>query len=115
MGLHGVAQAVNGVHGGVGGGVKADGIVGAGDVVVDGGGHAHHGDAGLGQGFCAAEGAVAADGHNAVEPQELAGGRRAQLTLLSAEFVTAGSVENGAAAVDDMGDGTGVHSENIAR
>ena len=112
--LHGVPQAVNGVHGGVGGGIKADGVVGADDVVVDGGGDAHHRHAGLGQGLCAPEGAVAADGHDAVQPKQLAGGGGPLLPLGGAEFVAAGGIENGAAAVDDMGDSAGVHPQDVA-
>ena len=114
VGLHGVPQTVDGVHGGIGGGVEADGVVGADDVVVDGGGDADHGHAGLGQRLCAPEGAVAADGHDAVQTQKLAGGGSPLLACLGAEFVAAGGVEDGAASIDDMGDGAGVHTDDIA-
>ena len=38
MGSHGVAQLVDAVHAGVDGGIKADGVIGVGQVVVDGAG-----------------------------------------------------------------------------
>ena len=114
VGLHGVAEAVDALHGGVGGGVETDGIVGADDVVINGAGDAHHGDAVTAQILCAAERTVAADGDNTVEAQQLTGGGGLLLPLLGAELVTAGGVENGAAAVDDAADAGGVHLHKVA-
>ena len=114
VGLHGVAELVHTLHGGVGRGVEADGVVGADDVVVDGAGDTHHGNAELGQVLRAAECAVAADGHQAVQTDELAGGVGLLLPLLGAELVTAGGVQNGAAAVDDAADAGVVHLDDVA-
>ena len=114
MGLHGVAELVHTLHGGVGRGVEADGVVGADDVVVDGTGDAHHGDAELGQILRAAERAVAADGHQSVQPQQLAGGVGLLLPLLGAELVASGAVQHRAAPVDDPADAGVVHLQNIA-
>lgn len=92
MGLHGVPQLVDALHGRVAGGVKADGVVGAADVVVDGGRNAHHlkvsvpaGGSLPAQCQSTPEGTVAADGHNSIQSQQLAGGKR---------FGPAGSVIN---------------------
>ena len=88
VGLHGVPQLVDALDGGVAGGVKADGVVGAADVVVDGGRDAHHPEMSIpgprpdGTGPAPPEGAVAADGHDAVQPQQLAGGHRLRPALL---------------------------------
>ena len=113
VGLHGVPQTVNALHGGIGGGIEADGIVGADDVVVDGTRHAHHGHAESGQILRPPEGAVAADGHDAVQPQQLAGVGGLLLSLRRAELVAAGGVENGAAPVDDAADAAGIHGTDI--
>ncbi len=45
MRLHGVPQAVDTLHGGIGCGIKADGILGADNILINGAGNAHHGDA----------------------------------------------------------------------
>ena len=113
MGLHGVAQTVDALHRRVGGGVKADGVIGAVDVVVDGAGDAHHGDAELGQILRAAERTVAADGHQTVQPQQLAGVGRLLHALLCAELVASGAVQDGAAPVDDPADAGVVHLHEI--
>ena len=113
MGLHGVAQTVDALHRRVGGGIKADGVIGAVDVVVDGTGDAHHGDTELGQILRAAERTVAADGHQTVQPQQLAGVGRLPLTLLSAELVAPGAVQDGAAPVDDPADAGIVHFHEV--
>ena len=114
MGLHGVAELVHALHSGIGRGVEADGVVGADDVVVDGAGDAHHGDAELGQILRAAERAVAADGHQPVQTDELAGGVGLFLPLVGAELITAGAVQNGAAPVDDAADAGVVHLQDVA-
>ena len=114
MGLHGVTQLVDALHGGVGGGVKADGIVGADDIVVDGAGDAHHGDAPLAEILRAPEGAVPADGHDAVQSQQLAGFIGLLLALLGAELLAAGGVQHGTAPVDDTADAGAVHLHEVA-
>ena len=73
--LHGVPQLVDALDGSVAGSVKADGVVGAADVVVDGGRDPYHRDAHPGQLQRAPEGAVAADGHDAIQTQQLHCGR----------------------------------------
>ena len=114
MGLHGVPQLVDALHRRVGGGVEADGIVGADDIVVDGAGNTHHGDAPLAQILGAPEGAVAADGHDAVQSQQLAGIIGLLLPCLGAELLAAGGIQDGAAPVDDAADAGAVHLHEVA-
>ena len=102
VGLHRVTQTIDGLHGRIGGGVVADRVIRADDIVVDGRRDADDRDALLGQLHQTAERAVAADGDDPVQPQQLAGRCGLFLALQRAEFVAAGSVEHGAAAVDDM-------------
>ena len=61
------------------------------------------------------EGAVAADGHDAVQSQQLAHRRSLGLSLRRAELLAAGGVENGAAAVDDAADAAGIHADKSHR
>ena len=72
MGLHGVPQLVNARNGGIAGSVKADGIVGAANIVVDGGGDTNN-TKGLSllsrlaaESQSTSESAVTANGHNTV-------------------------------------------------
>ena len=113
VGLHGVGQLVDALDGRVGGGVKADGVVGAADVVVDGGGHAHGVDPRGAELLGAPEGAVAADGDDAVDARVLAGADRLLDALVRGELLAAGGVEDGAAPVGKAVDGTGVHLEGV--
>src|SRR5699024_5851829 len=69
VGGDGVADLVDGLHRDVHRGVEADGILGAGNIVVDGAGKADAGDAGPAKVAGAAEGAVAADDDQAVDPE----------------------------------------------
>ena len=119
VGLHGVPQLIHTLDGRVAGGVKADGIVGAADVVVDGGGDAHH-LKGLpllgqlaGQGQGPPEGAVAADGHDALQPQQLAGGDGLLPALRRHKLLAAGGIQHGAALVDNMADAVAVHADKV--
>ena len=86
VGLHGIAQTVDCLHGGICRGVVADGVVGADDVVVDRRRDADDADALLGKLLKTTERAVAADADNAVQPQKLAGCRCALLPVQGAEF-----------------------------
>ena len=113
VGLHGVPQPVNALHRGVGGSIESDGVIGANNVVINGTGNAHHRNAPFAQILGAPEGAVAADGHNAVQSQQLAGIGGFLLPLLCAELLAAGRVQYGAAAVDDAADAGAVHLHKV--
>src|SRR5680860_831479 len=101
----GVAEPVDRVHAEVGRGVEADGDVGAVDVVVDRRRHAdHRHPVLLVQGLGAAEAAVPADNHQAIDaarPKAL-GGAGAAGGLV--ELLTARGPQDRAAALDDVGD-----------
>ena len=114
VGLHGIAQLVDALDGGICRGIVADAVVGAADVVINGCGHAHHGDPVAGQGQRAAEGAVAADGDDAVKAQQLAGGHRLALAFLCAEFLASGGIEHGTAAGDDVRNAVLLQPDDIA-
>lgn len=67
MRLGGVPQLVDHFHACVQGGIVANGVFTAGDVVIDGAGDADAGHAVAGQILRAAEGTVAADDHHAFD------------------------------------------------
>ena len=113
VGLHGVSQLVDALDGGVCGAVEADAVVGAADIVIDGSGNTDDVNAELAQRLCTPEGAVAADGNDAVQTQEFAGGCSLALTFLSHKFLAAGSVEDSAALVDDAGNTLFIQPLNV--
>ena len=120
VGLHSVPQLVDALNGGVAGSVEADGVVGAADIVVDGGGDTGHLEliahfrSPAGEVQRTPEGAVAADGYNRIQAQQFAGSQGLVLTGHVAEFVAAGRVQERTALVDDMADTGSVHADKIA-
>ena len=115
MGLHGISQLIDTLNGGVGCSVEADGVVGAADVVINGSRDADHIDAVFGKGKCTPESTVTANGHNAVQTQEMAGGNRSFLAFFRHKFLTAGGIENSAAPIDDMGYLGLIQSNDVTR
>ncbi len=108
MGIGGVADLIDTFHDGVQRGVVADGGVRPVEVVVDGAGKADDGDVILpGEQLRAGEGAVAADDDEGVD----AGLDHVGIGLLAAflghERLGTGGLEDGAAALDGVGDGRG--------
>jgi hypothetical protein len=101
VGLGGRVQAVDGLHRDVDRGVEPEGEVGAGEVVVDGLGHPHDVHAEVGQLGGHAEGVLAPDGDQGVDPL----GSEVLLDPLDAtvdlEGVGAARAEDGAAARED--------------
>ena len=67
MGLHGVPELIDTLNGGIGSGIEADAVIGAADVVVDGAGNADDIDAEFTQSPSTPEGAVTANGNDAVQ------------------------------------------------
>ena len=102
VGFAGVAEPVHHLHDCIHRGVEADGIVGRGDVVVDGAGNADGRDPVVGKVCRAAERAVAAAGNDAVDVIFFAGSDGLRHALRRFEFKAAVGIKNGAASCDDV-------------
>ena len=114
MALGGVAQLVDHLQSSVHSGIVTDGVVGAGNIVVDGAGQADHRDAAVCQLTGAAVRTVAADDHQRVNAQLTALGCAFILALFGLELKAACGVEDGAAGRDDVRDTAQVHFEALA-
>jgi hypothetical protein len=114
MALGGGVQAIDGVRGDLHRGVEPEREVGAGEVVVDGLGHADHAHAVLGvQPAGGAEGVLAADGHEGIQAQALEARQRGLGRVVVAEGVCARALQHGAPAGEDAahvhaGEGHGI-------
>jgi len=121
--LGGGVELVDRVGGGLDRGIEAEGDVGGGEVVVDGLGDADDAEAFLGQFVGDAEGAIAADGDEGVEPVVVEGGDdlvgpvagddgAVGLAFGPLEGVAAvGGAEDGAAEVGDAADALAVEAD----
>ena len=109
MALGGVAQLVNGFHGGVHRGIVTDGILTARNIIVDGTGNADAGHPLVGKCAGAHKGTVAANNHQRVNSQFLATGKTLGLPFPGLELQTTGRIENGTAAVNNLGDAANIH------
>ena len=98
----GVAEVVDHVHRGVHRGVKADGNVCGGNVVIDGAGDTDGGDTVCGKVCCAAERTVAADGDDTVDMVVLAGLERLCHTFGILKFIATCGIEDRTALIDDI-------------
>ena len=107
--LGGVADAVDHFHGGIQSGVVANGVIGAGDVIVNGARHANGENALAGQVPRAAEGAVTADDNYAVDALFPADSRCLFHALGSIELRAAGSKQGRAAMLHNVGHAAHVH------
>lgn len=68
MGIGSIPDLVDAFHHGIGGGIKADGIIGAVEIVINGPGQADHGNGVLfGEDVGASEAAIAANHHKGVD------------------------------------------------
>ena len=109
VGLGGIADAVNHLHGGVQGGVIADGVIGACNVVIDGAGHTDAVNAGVGQITGAPEGTVAADDNNALDALFTAHVGCLFHARRGVELGAAGGVQSRTAVLHDVGHAAHVH------
>ena len=114
MGLHGITELIDAVDRGIGGGIEADAVVGTADIIINGGRNADHIDAVFGKRPSTAESTVAADGDDAVQAQEFAGGNSLFLTFLCHKFLAAGGVQNRAAAVNGMSNALFIQPDHVA-
>ena len=104
-----ITEAVNHLNRCVHSRIKADRIFAAGNIVVDGAGDADAGNAGIRQVTCTAEGAVAANDHDAVNPQLTAFVGSLFHALRRVEFGAAGCIQHRSATMDDIGNRTEIH------
>ena len=114
VGLHGIPQLIDALDGSIGSSIKADAVIGAADIIIDGTGDTDHIDTILTEGAGATEGAVTADGDDAVQPKEFAGGNSFALTFFGHKFLAAGCVEDGTATIDSMGNALFIQTDNVA-
>ena len=114
VGLGGIAEGIEQAQRGVQSGVEADGLLGGGDIVIDGGGNADGGDAVVGQVGSTAEGTVSADGNDRVDVVLIAGAESLVHALGGGELGTAAGVQDGAAAGHDVGHAGGVEGAQVA-
>ena len=114
MALGGVAQLVDHFQSGVHGCIIADGVLGAGDIVVDGAGQTDHRDAAVCQLAGTTVGTVAADDDQCINAQFAALGRALILTFLGLELQAAGRVKDRAAGLNDVGDTAQIHFKAFA-
>ena len=114
MALGGVTQLINGLNSGIHSRVVADGILTAGNIIVNGAGQADAGNSLICQRTGAHEGAVTANDDQCVNAQLLAAGKALCLTFLRFEFKAARRVQDRAAAVDDLGHAAHIHLIHFA-
>ena len=110
-----VPDLIQGIEGDIDGRVGADGVVDAGDVVVDRRRDADHREAvPLGQDPGPRERAVAADDDEAVDPPRADLGQGRLLPLCGEERLFPGRFEDGPAEPDDVGDGAAIEGNEVA-
>ena len=114
MALGGITQFINGLYRGIHGCIIANGILAAGNIIINGAGNAHAGNAQIGQRTRTHKGTVAADDDQRVDAQLLAAGNALRLTFCRLELKAAGGIQNRAAAVDDLRHAAHVHLVNFA-
>ena len=114
MRLHGVAQLIYALDRGIAGGVKADGVIRAADIVINRARNADARNALAGQRLCAAERTVAAAADQAVNAEVTAGVSRLLQTFLGQHFLAACGVQHGAALADDAVYTAGTHLDDVA-
>ena len=101
MRLAGIRELAECIKHGVHSGVKSDGVVGCGDVVIDSAGNTDRGDAAQRKVGSSSEGAVAADSDDSVNIVLLAGSDSLCHALLGLELYTTVGVESCAAETYD--------------
>ena len=114
MGLHGIPQLIDALNCGVGGRIKADTVVGAADIIVDGSRDANNIDPVFTQSQSSPERSVSADGDNAVQTEKFAGLDRFALTRFRHELLAPGGVKDRASAVDGVSNTLFIQSNHIS-
>ena len=109
MALGGITQFINGLYRGIHGCIIANGILAAGNIVINGAGNANAGNALVRQCAGAHERTVAADDHEGINAKFLTACKAFGLAFLGFELQAAGSIQNRTAAVDDLRHAADVH------
>ena len=103
VGLAGIAKLINEIYYGIHSGIKADGSIGGGNIVVDSAGNTNAGNAVRGKIGGTAECAVAADGNDTVNAELAAGLNRLFNTLFGLELRATVRVKHRTALIDYIG------------
>ena len=114
MALGGIAQLVDHLQSGVHSGIVTDGVVGAGNIVVDGAGQADHRDAAVCQLTGTTVRAVTTNDDQSIDAELTALCSALILTLFSLELQAAGSIQDGTTCRDDVRDTAQVHLKALA-
>lgn len=102
MGGRGITHLINRLHGRIHCGVETDGVIGTCDIQIDGSRKSYGINSKCGKLSRSAEGTVAADYHQAVNPVFLTDFSALFLALSRCEFLASGCIENRTAAVDNI-------------
>ena len=113
MALGGIAQLIDHLDRGVHCGIKTDGVIAAGDVVINRAGQTDAGNPLCSHVFATAERAIATDDDQRVDAQLPAAVGRLLLPLKRLEFKAARSVQHRAAAMDDLRNTADIHFLDI--
>ena len=114
MALGGVAQLVDHLQCGIHGRIIANGVIGAGDIIVNGAGQTDHRDAAVCQLTGTTVRAVTTNDHQSINAQLTALLCALILAFLGLELQAAGSVQNGAAGRNNVRHAAQVHLEALA-
>ena len=112
--LRSITQLVDHLQCGVHGGVITDGVIGAGNIIVDRTGQTDHRDAAVCKLTSTTVRAVAADDDQSIDSKLTALCSALVLTFLGLELKAAGRIQDRAASLNDVGDAAQVHFKALA-
>ena len=112
--IGGIAYFVDGFHGGIDRGIKANGKVGAGNIFIDGTGQADTGDVEfVAQLMGSPEGTVPADDDQTIDSQLLQVAIRLFPALVFEKFLATGGLQDRPPPLNDVGHAPRMHGYNI--
>ena len=109
MALGGITQFIDGLYGSVHSRIVANGVLTAGNIVVDGARQTDAGNSLVGQCTGPHKGSVTTNNHQRINAQFLAAGQALGLPVLRLELQTTGRIQNRAAAVNNFRHAANVH------
>src|SRR5690554_3142753 len=113
MGGGSIPNFVNGISSGSHGSIKTDGVIGAGDVIIDDPGNPHRSNSTFVKGQSSPERTFAADNNYGVNTSLAQVLDSLFLPFLSLKFFTAGSAQHSSAPLNNIGHRTEIHGFNI--